>query len=199
MCKRGMYFNADMVRAVLYDSKTQTRRVVNGVPSTHNFHGGILISTRVKDEDKACWAVGISPLLTNPIRVRCPFSEVGDRLWVRETFAVHGNSDHYAIHYRANHTAHVELKDMGYRPSIHITRWASRITLEITGVRVERSTSINDEDSAAERYRAEHSIDGLTHDAWLWFRNLWDGIYSDNSIKANPWVWIIEFKRVEAD
>lgn len=84
-------------------------------------------------------------------------------------------------------------------PSIHMPRWASRITLEITGVRVERLASISTKDAAAEGYPAERAADGGNIDPWLWFRDLWDGIYPEQSFKVNPWVWVIEFERVEGE
>ncbi|ELY2765894.1 hypothetical protein SMC44_001368 [Cronobacter malonaticus] len=84
-----------------------------------------------------------------------------------------------------------------WRPSIHMPRWASRITLEITGVRVERLASISSDDARAEGYPAARAADGGNIDPWLWFRDLWDGIYPEQSFKANPWVWVVEFKRVE--
>ena len=93
--------------------------------------------------------------------------------------------------------------DMQYEgawvPSIHMPRWASRITLEITGVRVERLASITDEDAGKEGYPADPTPFGGRMDKWLWFRQLWDGIYPEQSFKHNPWVWVIEFKRIDGD
>lgn len=76
-------------------------------------------------------------------------------------------------------------------------RWASRITLVITGVRVERLASVSDDDAGKEGYPANPEPYGGGIDKWLWFRKLWDSIYPDQSFKHNPWVWVIEFKRVE--
>lgn len=206
MTERGMIFNAEMVRAVLDGRKTQTRRIVNGVPSSHDFHGWVLSSTSAKDEGKACWAIGKSPLLNKPIRARCPFGEVGDRLWVRETFRVHSRATDVAtLVYKASEqqswtqqTCRVPIEKCNkpavvdkWTPSIHMPRWASRITLEITGVRVERLQDISAEDAAAE---------GLTGRAKMHdFGVLWSSIYGDESWQANPWVWVIEFKRVEVE
>lgn len=86
-----------------------------------------------------------------------------------------------------------------WKPSIHMPRWASRITLEITGVRVERLASVSTGDACAEGYPAERAAYGGPLDAWLWFRDLWDGIYPEQSFKVNPWVWVVEFKRVEVE
>ncbi|MFV3026503.1 hypothetical protein ACNI4H_18240 [Klebsiella aerogenes] len=84
-----------------------------------------------------------------------------------------------------------------WRPSIHMPRWASRILLEITDIRVERLASMSDEDAGKEGYPADPSPFGGPMDKWLWFRQLWDGIYPEQSFKHNPWVWVIEFKRIE--
>ncbi|MBX9479207.1 hypothetical protein J8Z85_08785 [Yersinia enterocolitica] len=85
-----------------------------------------------------------------------------------------------------------------WRPSIHMPRWASRINLLITGVRVERLNTISTGDAMAEGYPAERESTGGSLDAWLWFRDLWDGIYPDNTFEVNPWCWVIEFERMEA-
>lgn len=78
-------------------------------------------------------------------------------------------------------------------------RWASRINLLITGVRVERLNSITTADAKAEGYPADREADGAATDPWLWFRELWDGIYPDNTFKVNPWVWVVEFERIGGD
>ncbi|WP_373863386.1 hypothetical protein [Pantoea agglomerans] len=219
MRERPIIFNADMVRAVLDGRKTQTRRIVNGVPSSHDFHGWVLSSTSTKDEGKACWAIGKSPLLNKPIRVRCPFGEVGDRLWVRETWmpdaprdGTWGDVEFYGCkgsplsmipkrYRKPEHCIHRAswegIEMVGWTPSIHMPRWASRITLEITGVRVERLQDISEQDAAAEGASTELSLIGEKH--YLGYRSLWKSIYGADSWQSNPWVWVIEFKRVEVE
>ena len=140
----------------------------------------------------------------------CPFGDVGDRIWVREAFAS-GLSTKSTLAYRATHKRE-DLEDGFYdtikwTPSIHMPRWASRILLEITGVRVERLNAISEEDA-----RAEGIIDGgclncgepepcgcanPEPDATDAFAYLWQSIYGQESWNADPWVWVIEFKRVE--
>lgn len=87
-----------------------------------------------------------------------------------------------------------------WKPSIHMPRWASRITLEITGVRVERLTALSDDDARNEGCpaRLPHNPED-EHQARTWFRGLWSEIYGEESWQANPWVWIVEFKRVEGE
>ncbi|EAQ2729811.1 hypothetical protein ACFFVY_003455, partial [Salmonella enterica] len=82
-----------------------------------------------------------------------------------------------------------------WTPSIHMPRWASRITLEITDVRVERLNDIRECDAKAEGGQTECTLIGDKY--YPGFRSLWKSIYGEESWAANPWVWVIEFKRVE--
>lgn len=85
-----------------------------------------------------------------------------------------------------------------WKPSIHMPRWASRITLEITDVRVDRLKDANDNDFKAEGYPLERELTGGSMDPFCWFRNLWDSVSTTNfKYEDNPWVWVIEFKKVE--
>jgi hypothetical protein len=201
MRERGMIFNADMVRAVLNGSKMQTRRIL----TPHQAHAG------------ECHPLESGHQHANSqsyYREWCPFGLPGDRLWVRESFYEHGRwqgggydpedsyfvSDKQVLYPADGIQRPAERKREDFwrsRPSIHMPRWASRITLEITGVRVERLASVSNEDARAEGYPADRAADGGNSDPWLWFRDLWDGIYPEQSFKVNPWVWVIEFKRVE--
>ncbi|HGF8925571.1 TPA: hypothetical protein ACNAAR_001261 [Yersinia enterocolitica] len=149
----------------------------------------------------------------------CPLGAVGDQLWVREKFYQHGvwNQPYFGecsdpedayfsgdkrVLYAADggSVKHGGTRDDFWRsrPSIHMPRWASRIDLLITGVRVERLNTISTGDAMAEGYPAEREATGGPLDAWLWFRELWDGIYPDNTFEVNPWCWVIEFERMEA-
>lgn len=93
---------------------------------------------------------------------------------------------------------YADLDQARWRPSIHMPRWASRILLEITAVRVEHLQDISEEQARAEGYPAERECEtgGSGLDAWLWFRSLWGEINGPEAFTANPWVWCIEFKRV---
>lgn len=234
MKERPIYFNADMVRAVLDGRKTQTRRIVKwrGLNEGLNLQfSGLRASKEAKG-----WVIESQNRTSSEWRCQpttCPFGEVGDRLWVRETWSVVSHAfddDGLMIDYKPDRPAKaVHEKPFGngyysghaiyaadggftwgdddgcidgrscWKPSIHMPRWASRITLEITGVRVERLASVSTGDARAEGYPAERAADGGPLDAWLWFRDLWDGIYPEQSFKVNPWVWVVEFKRVEGD
>ncbi|HFT3337686.1 hypothetical protein [Klebsiella pneumoniae] len=245
MKERGMIFNAEMVRAILDGRKTQTRRVMNVQPESNQF--GLLhitSSTKRSDIGKYHWAE--SNATGNHVRSKlfsCPLGSVGDRIWVRETWAILGNEDGCCIDWEEKickgdersaariYRASCEQKPNNYglwsipddadwkpytkdyqyegawRPSIHMPRWASRILLEITDVRVERLNAISEEDA-----RAEGIIDGgclncgepepcgcanPEPDATDAFAYLWQSIYGQENWNANPWVWVIEFKRVE--
>jgi len=212
MRERGMIFNADMVRAVLNGSKTQTRRIITPQPKLTERSGfewkGYLFGAGSDDRETN----------RNFSHVKCPFGQLGDRLWVRETwstdFANYYPNDRVWYAADDNRRLDIEVVDgvrgiyspesdvhvpFRWRPSIHMPRWASRITLEITGVRVERLASVSNEDARAEGYPADRAADGGNSDPWLWFRDLWDGIYPEQSFKVNPWVWVIEFRRVEGE
>lgn len=207
MKERPILFNAEMVQAILSGRKTQTRRVVK-FPVIDVNMGCELAGNELAGEVKA-----------GDYR-NSPLGQPGDQLWVRETWQGPlfdcEQMDAYAkdstpfekpefCQYAADGGKRPEYQDMdgnlryGWLPSIHMPRWASRINLLITGVRVERLSSITNADAKAEGYPAEREIDGGSTDAWLWFRDLWDDIYPDNTFKVNPWVWVIEFERIGGD
>ena len=207
MKERPMIFNAEMVRAILDGRKTQTRRIVK---LSHE-RGMVNPVIRGRNGEICSITCRLSPMF-------CPFGQPGDRIWVREAFQgplipeealsefLGENPDKFEspayCEYAADGGPRPEYVDAdentryGWRPSIHMPRWASRITLEITGVRVERLASIRSDDARAEGYPPSRAADGGNIDPWLWFRDLWDGIYPEQAFKHNPWVWVIEFKRI---
>jgi len=207
MRERGMIFNADMVRAVLNGSKTQTRRMLT--PRHLELIG---LAARSGE----CYPLESGQQHANSqsyYREFCPFGAVGDRLWVRETFSVVPRTAYAASegvqqvicpddsHEAAIFRAGWEHSSGGirWRPSIHMPRWASRITLEITGVRVERLRDLSEEDAKSEGVTppAGGVLPGWEHR--INFRELWMSIYGADNWEANPWVWVIEFKRVEGE
>ena len=226
MRERGMIFNAEMVRAILDGRKTQTRRVI--VPSMRTAD----TQFELHQQPDGSWMPmhtfneGSFDKTGSERPIKCPFGAVGDRLWVRETWADVNHEGCPAVAYRANGEVRDLCEDDGdetdpnlekYRfanwypdlmsgtegtwtPSIHMPRWASRITLEITGVRVERLSSMTEEDARAEGCMGGHdSIPGYMYSATPHehFHHLWTSIYGEDSWQVNPWVWVVEFKRVE--
>ncbi len=193
-----MIFNGEMVRAILDGRKTQTRRIMKVQPVLNGSFYEVYGAGWVRSM-KSVPAVPGHSLASN-----CPFGLVGDRIWVRETWAEAGAGAPDLKLYRANYPEHVPTHyenvppadEIRWTPSIHMPRCASRLTLEITGLRVERLASISDDDAGKEGYPANPEPYGGGMDKWLWFRQLWDSIYPDQSFKHNPWVWVIEFKVV---
>ncbi|HHW2629093.1 TPA: hypothetical protein ACUUA8_002871 [Pseudomonas aeruginosa] len=195
--ERPILFNDQMVRAILEGRKTATRRIAK--PVKHPDLGNI-------------YAPGALVLEREPQHVidrACPYGQPGDRLWVRETwgsqvrsygggageFIVYRATNPDAIYCRSSEGREYPVK---WKPSIHMRRHSSRILLEITAVRVERLQDISEEQARAEGYPAERECEtgGSGLDAWLWFRSLWGEINGPEAFTANPWVWVIEFKRV---
>ncbi|WP_312112024.1 hypothetical protein [Pantoea septica] len=237
MTERPIIFNADMVRAVLNGSKTQTRRVIQSAAKNMQARGHEVISHRAPGDkwygdyvysmrDRS----GVWQDFTNEqFLAKCPFGAVGDRLWVRETFATLEPGsyepvtpcDGYAqvVRYAASDrlaNSDRDVRGFNWRPSIHMPRWASRITLEITGVRVERLQDISHRDACREGlFREEYNwrenefpLDDIAYRTSptaktrfscpkQCFQELWESIYKPESWQANPWVWVIEFRRVE--
>lgn len=226
MRERGIIFNDEMVRAVLEGSKTQTRRIIKGCPTVQD---GWYPDRYNNSEEWTFWGPRGSAdagRCTLPF-VKCPFGAVGDRLWVRETWQAiydytdeHGNVEErryaqsipkqksywHPVYAAARGNEDRETRGFPWCPSIHMPRWASRITLEITGVRVERLNNISEEDAQSEGVQQlrggfwRHYQPGWTQhqlSARGSFLTLWDSIYGEESWQANPWVWVIEFKRVK--
>lgn len=185
-----------MIRAILEGRKTQTRRVVKG--AWHEPEG--YLQSDPTGEDDQTWYFACRGIPASFV-ASCPYGGVGDRLWVKEGFLVQPaiwarHRGPQPIHYAAD-TSKDEAEDYVSRPSIYMPKWASRITLELTGVRVERLQDITDEDALAE------GVDGTESDAFdqplptMCFESLWKSINGDDSWQQNPWVWVLNFKMVE--
>jgi len=203
-----------MVRAILAGTKTQTRRA-----AVKTSRPDLVVPT---DFDKEQFLLEIENKLTgHRVWKPCPYGHPGDRLWVRETWQ-HSNfplgpyDESCTVFYRADylddpHGPDGEKSPEGkYRhwvPSIHMFRSASRILLEITGIRVERLQGISEADSLAEGV-AQIVLDSLPAaqqcgeydvidaDPVDLYRDLWEQINGPGSWDANPWVWVIEFRHV---
>ncbi len=227
MKERPILFSAPMVRAILEGRKTQTRRILKdtGLYAIEPHHGA-----ETAARERAALAT------------QCPYGQPGDRLWVRETWRYTAGSleesraitedmtSGVAVDWRATYTDNC-MKILGFsreeaemaddfetwRPSIHMPRWASRILLEITGVRVERLQDISDNDIEVEGtaqwiknggnvYAPRPGFDGKYPDETgkvfvkpnrLAFCSLWESINGTGSWDANPWVWVMEFKQLK--
>lgn len=216
MADRPIPFSAPMVRALLAGTKTQTRRVVN--------------DRHIDAAPPACFFQWL--------RENCPYGQPGDRLWVREAWRTADTLDSMSpsaiadkcldagyrkpwapLQWEANGAKNKDWSGFGpgngvvvspgkLRPSIHMPRWASRITMEVTGVRVERLQDISEADAIAEgvgtpptpaEYRdaCGELVLPSRRTAREAYRVLWEAINGPESWSANPWVWVVEFKRIE--
>jgi hypothetical protein len=183
--ERPILFSGPMVKALLSGEKTQTRRVI--------FKGS-------DPRDHMPWRVAGTHWQDGDDPLRCPYGNVGDLLWVRETWARRSGLRIDMI-LRPFFAADGDNLPPGYRwtPSIHMPRWASRITLRITDVRVQRLNSITNADIVAEGVPPigpEHDPRVLRDD----FRQLWDSINGGRDgcdWASNPWVWAISFERIK--
>lgn len=222
MKSRPILFTGPMVRALLDGSKTQTRRIVKPkIAEVLEWSGGKadadddreldeLLGQRTEANGLRAWCADYPEEGSEVIR--CPYGQPGDQLWVRESFR---KLDCGEIDYHADGREvwermqdHIALPDAAkWKPSIHMPRWASRITLEITGVRLERLQYISEADAIAEGI--ERFTDWLPSGHWKRYKDGGENAYVDNPIasyaslwteingpgswEANPWVWVVEF------
>ncbi|HWW99514.1 hypothetical protein [Collimonas sp.] len=198
-------YTGAMVRALLADDKTQTRRTCKLQP-----HVGSGMTWWPDGKGTDTGTSGGAPGCYLDL---CPFGQPGDRHWVRETWQ-HSNWPHGPfdedcdIFYRADymddpHGPDGELSPEGkyrtWRPSIHMPRAASRIMLEVMNVRVERLQDISEADAFAEGVSAlnsRHAGAAYVTDVRLAYELLWKSLYGAGSWDANPWVWVVKFRRV---
>lgn len=229
MKERPILFSGEMVRTILEGHKTQTRRVVKFQPlheglnfgwsgleaghycTDHPEHGWVLRARR----GDGCWE-------DKTKRIFCPYGNIGDRLWVREAWQLlmpctvsfgsgEDDWDWESEESDAIYSSKPEIGTLCYKaddpnscnwwhPSIHMPRWASRITLEITNIRVERVNHITNEDAIAEGVwpPGEPYYDGIGDTPRDSYRVLWDFLNAKRgySWDSNPWVWVLEFRKV---
>jgi hypothetical protein len=221
MSERPILFSGPMIRALLDGRKTQTRRVVKAMAGEQSKWLTPELLGKVPSVEVGTWTCGFGVQLQHPQGgplgwVRCPYGVRGDRLWVREAWAINhfeycGSipatrpqvDDEYFV-FRATEDDPEISHEMPWRPSIHMPRWASRLTLEITEVRVQRLQDISDDDAEAEGIRepslgetawvGAFGYDRKTCPAEFGFAGLWADINGLSSYLANPWVWAISFE-----
>lgn len=205
--ERPILFSGPMVRAILEGRKTQTRRVVKPQPPAscyYDINGNQNKACCMFDAPDLPGGVGFCPptAKSSDHLLPCPYGGPGDRLWVRETWFDNGadwNGCSDKTPARCVFRADGEFSDhfpedymhAKWSPSIHMPRWASRITLEVKAVRVERLNDISEDDAIAEGVEPSPMCDARDR-----FCNLWVSVYGDGSFDANPWVWVVEFERV---
>lgn len=230
MKERPILFNDEMVRALLDGRKTQTRRLLKPQPGTtpDDYPGapghwwpcndvGSMVHVERELQNQAGGWEGFAGTV-------CPYGQPGDRLWVREACrAEELGTGLDGVRYVADEdfvpikdcqqAAEAWLRLHNYRskkyqhgsantvPSIHMPRWACRLLLEITAVRVERLQDISEADSSAEGCDNSET-EAAQECGWCEkprraFRRVWERISGPESWNANPWVWVVEFKRID--
>jgi hypothetical protein len=194
MEERPIIFSGEMVKAILDGRKTMTRRVVKPQPSGVNVD-----KLEYKDTPGLKMTSARGGIIDFP--ENCPYGIPGDRLWVRETWwkdILFGR-----VYYRADYH---DGEFKAWKPSIHMPRKYSRITLEITNVRVERLQEITSADAIKEGCSVDRFTPGEYKSPWYDltqpiainnFSSLWDSLNGKKyPWSSNPWVWCLTFKRI---
>ena len=237
--ERPILMSAPMVRAILDRQKTQTRRIVKSKNDLSRYTKAVVISKEEYNEEIApelCTKiVAKKPMALfarrgiNNLDIECPYGNVGDRLWVRESFkkwCIDGTDTiedgWWTVRYRADNNIRKHCAtwdccatddsptEVGcvkaparWTPSIHMPRWASRILLEITAIRVERLQDISDDDAIAEGILFNGDYDlwwDYQREQWICvdpidsYKSLICKINGPETWERNPWVWVVEFK-----
>lgn len=215
---RPILFSGEMVKAIFAGRKTLTRRVMDDTYLEGREFVHLVTSLGNPASERYVWAGFQAPGALSPVYVKCPYGKPGDRLWVRENCAIGFNDDgdlvcdYFADGKRRTFDVTPENERYSWRyinddrrPARFMPKWASRVTLEITGVRAEPLWSISEEDAIAEGVTGPHGVgfpafrvpgDSKPRysSAKAAFVDLWDAINGDKAgWWSNPWVWVIEF------
>lgn len=224
--ERPIIFSGPMVQALLEGRKTQTRRAMKKQPE---FHGGRMkwcppgaryVPAIDEWAPAHIWMADKNPGDTGAAGIvkDCPYGQPGDRLWVKERFASNRTHDGPTFVYAADGEDRWRTLGCHWHPANQMKRHASRITVEVTEVRVEQLQAISEEDAKAEGVESGHErakfavaairragfacdLDDshLGKESWIQpFRQLWESIHGKGSWDLNPWVWAISFRRVES-
>jgi hypothetical protein len=195
--ERPMLFSTEMVKAILDDRKTQTRRICKRQPTPHTAYNSYKDGT-----------FNICGADYDSNDIKCPYGSVGDVLWVRETWLnVNAIDEEPGYVFKADNPNWMMASGEHWKPSIHMPKKAARIWLEITNIRVERLHEITELDAMKEgilrdplsvtKYHNYLDESFPTYSAKHSFKSLWVSINGDESWLDNPWVWVVEFKRIE--
>jgi hypothetical protein len=205
MKEKPILFSGPMVRSILEGKKTQTRRIIKTkIPIMDGWKFHTCVSSTCKEDEgkhrfcdnSVCMEIG-----KNTTEYFKSKYYQGDRLWIRETFSIYRHPTNPVVHYRAD--CGEDDKTLKWKPSIFMPRWASRINLEVTWVRVERLQDISEEDAKAEGVIERHDVFHEYYKSQVdnvyrrGYAVLWESINGAESWKQNPWVWVVEFKVVK--
>lgn len=204
MKERPILFSAPMVRAILENSKTQTRRIMQPQPDyLAETKGSLFHPAQVDRHGEMYPGEEVFGVYSDDEHWPCPYGRPGDRLWGRETWKP-AHSDGSGTFYRATCE---DATITGWRPSIHMHRFRSRISLEVVSVRAERLQDISEADAKAEGVSSwipcgsrlgtlNRTGGGMVETTHLKaYALLWENINGTASWAANPWVWVIEFQK----
>lgn len=206
MNERPIIFCDEMVRAILDDRKTQTRRVILPQPKDEDMPLKPILRKRMvgglaEGYYDGTWSYDGDPMNT---QYKCPYGKVGDLLWVREGWLHFGDKNYpsqRAVMYKTNYDAKESKK---FKSPIFMPKWAARIWLEITGIRVERLQDITEDGAKGEGAKACYpygkKFEYQPNPSWhSGFKILWDSLNAKRGFgwDTNPWVWVIEFKKIQ--
>lgn len=195
MTERPIIFSPEMVRAILEGRKTLTRRVIKPQPMLIELPNDVPFWAF--SWGAHCSQYGVDEWTLPSIIPHCPYGQLGDRLWVREAWWTppDNKSDRLQVAYKALIQPYQE-SNLVWRNAMFMPRWASRITLEIVKVRVERLQEIQMADLIAEGFGGHYS--SYSDYNYPGFRAYWDSLNGKRGFAwhVNPWVWVIEFKEI---
>jgi len=210
MKETGIIMSGNHPRLILDGIKTQTRRVIKPQPHEEEALEVGIYTPALIDKDGQLYPADYQLFgaytLDGEITWKCPYGQVGDRLWVRETHFIGGIKPDEWAWYKAGFDGDADA--VVWRPSIHMPRWASRITLEITDIRVERVQNITEEDALVEGITKDDAMVAHSeHDERVGmydicyadaFQRLWDSLNAKRgySWEVNPFVWVLSFRRL---
>jgi len=227
MKEQPIIFKPEMVRAILEGRKTQTRRIIKNVmPDSEDAEEEEYFWAFGDGHSGIGWYQGLSEYSSEgSIFFKCPYGVPGDRLWVRETFSIlQDKPTMNRVIYRVDHGftgGGIKYDLAKWKPSIHMPRWASRINLEVTNVRVQRVMAISRKDAIAEgavqinkhflmdpevlKIPVKYSNVTQLNDERYWgndnapgaFASYFEKINGSDAWDRNPWVWVVEFKEVK--
>jgi len=201
-------FSTEMVKAILEERKTMTRRIVKlEQPNEYKCaqkdgsgKGFVFWTRNVSAEETA-------RLYPKNEGINCPYGQIGDILWVRETFQYHNQN---GVYYRADNNPFDKDFDIAWNPPMFLPKSYARIFLEITNITVEMLNNISESDAKKEgvksffnplfqetRFKDYMDLQSEWRDAKSSFFSLWESINGKKSIKKNNWVWVVEFKRID--
>lgn len=201
MAEHPILFSTPMVRAILEGRKTQTRRVMSYQPDeeyTTVYGPEMYTQTLIDRNGEEQPGHEVFGVYGYDWSLKCPYGQPGDYLWVRETWLLDGEMYLYKADF-----VNSDIWNGHWKPSIHMPRKASRLALEIVSVRAERLQDISEEGARAEGVVWQRDFgNGIeTREARPVFFYVWDAINGNRdqgayTVSKNPWVWVIEFKKV---